>query len=77
MDHLFLGTIVHSKSLNELEIIENGFLAVKNGKIIAIGDRKSLSQTYLDTLPIVNLSTQQFLLPGFIDCHIHGILFCF
>lgn len=72
MDHLFLGSIVHSKSLNELETIENGYLAVKNGKIIGIGSRESLPTAYLDTLPVIELTSNQFLLPGFVDCHIHA-----
>lgn len=72
MDHLFLGSIAHSKSLDDLETIENGFLAVKNGKIIAIGDRASLPVEYLNTLPVTTLKSSQFLLPGFVDCHIHA-----
>lgn len=71
MDHLFLGSIAHSKSLNDLETIENGFIAVKSGKIIAIGDQSALPNEYLTTLPVTKLSKSQFLLPGFIDCHIH------
>lgn len=72
MDHLILGQIVHSKSLNELETIENGFVAVKNGKIVAIGERASLPTEYLSSLPVTQLTSSQFLLPGFVDCHIHA-----
>lgn len=76
MDHLFLGSIAHSKSLNEFETIENGFLAVKNGKIVAIGDRSALPNEYLTTLPVTTLTSSQFLLPGFVDCHIHAPQVC-
>lgn len=72
MDHLFLGSFVHCKSFNELETIENGFIAVKEGKIIAVGERSNLPSEYLSTLPITELTNSQFLLPGFIDCHIHA-----
>lgn len=72
MDHLFLGSIAHSKSLDDLETIENGFLAVKNGIIVAIGDRASIPTEYLNTLPVSELTSSQFLLPGFVDCHIHA-----
>ncbi|XP_055300066.1 guanine deaminase [Sitodiplosis mosellana] len=72
MDHLFLGSIAHSKSLDDLETIENGFLAVKNGKIVGIGDRASLPAEYSSTLPVTTLTSSQFLLPGFVDCHIHA-----
>lgn len=72
MDHLFLGSVVHSKSLNELETIENGFVAVQNGSIIAVGDRSVLPANFLDELPVTQLTSNQFLLPGFVDCHIHA-----
>lgn len=72
MNHLFLGSFVHSKSLNDLEIVENGFIAVKNGKIVATGERKNVPDEYLTTLSVTELSKTQFLLPGFVDCHIHA-----
>lgn len=72
MDHLFLGSFVHSKSLNELEIIENGFIAVKNGKIVATGKRTAIPDEYLTSMPITELTKTQFLMPGFVDCHIHA-----
>lgn len=72
MDYLFLGPIVHSKSLNELETIENGFIAVKRGKIVAIGDQLKMPKEYLKSYPVTKLSATQFLMPGFIDCHIHA-----
>lgn len=34
MDHLFVGQIVHSKSLSDLEIFTHGFLAVQDGEVI-------------------------------------------
>lgn len=72
MNHLFLGSFVHSKSLNDLEIVENGFIAVVNGKIVAVGERKTVPNEYLTSLPITELGKTQFLLPGFVDCHIHA-----
>ena len=33
MDHLFIGQIVHTKSLDEFEIFIDGFIAVQNGKV--------------------------------------------
>lgn len=72
MDHLFLGQIVHCKSFDELETIVDGYVAVKNGKIIGVGERDSLAVEYLNALPITQLTPTQFLLPGFVDCHIHA-----
>lgn len=36
MDHLFVGQIVHSKSLEELEIYTHGFLVVQDGGVSII-----------------------------------------
>lgn len=35
-EHVFIGTIIHSKSLNELEVIKNGFIVVNDGKVTYI-----------------------------------------
>lgn len=72
MDRLFLGSVVHCKSLNELETIENGFIVVNKGRIFAIGDQAHLPKDLLGKLPVTRLTSTQFLLPGFVDCHIHA-----
>lgn len=72
MSQLFLGQIIHCKSFDELETFADGFLAVENGKISAIGQRAALPKRLSDTLPVTQLSPTQFLMPGFIDCHIHA-----
>lgn len=72
MSQLFLGQIVHSKSFDELETIPDGFLAIENGRISAIGERSALPKHLSETLPVTQLSPTQFLIPGFIDCHIHA-----
>lgn len=72
MDRLFLGQIVHSKSFDELETISDGFVAIRNGKIVQCGPRSQLPAELLASLPTTQLQAHQFLLPGFIDCHIHA-----
>lgn len=72
MDQLFLGQIIHCKSFDELETLADGFLAVQNGQITAIGPRSALPKQLSDALPAKQLSSTQFLMPGFIDCHIHA-----
>ncbi|XP_031624206.1 guanine deaminase [Contarinia nasturtii] len=72
MDHLFLGSVAHCESRDYLETFENGFVAIEKGKIIGIGDRSALPPDYLNSLPVTTLSPSQFLLPGFVDCHIHA-----
>lgn len=47
MGKVFFGKIVHSKSFNELEVIANGYLAVKDGKV-------SHWEVILSCLPILN-----------------------
>lgn len=33
MNHLFLGQIIHTKSIDEFEIFTNGYIVVENGKV--------------------------------------------
>lgn len=69
---LFIGQIVHTKSLNELETITDGFIAVKNGKIVDVGKQSDMPAEYRTATSITELNSKQFLMPGFIDCHIHA-----
>ncbi|KAI8044794.1 guanine deaminase [Drosophila gunungcola] len=77
MATVFLGTIVHTKSFSEFESFESGFLAVDDkGKIIGVGHDY---QAWLSSSPLqakdlaeIRLSEHQFLMPGFVDCHIHA-----
>lgn len=36
MNYLFLGQIIHTKSINEIEIFTNGYIVVENGKVSKI-----------------------------------------
>uniref|UniRef100_A0A182WK56 Guanine deaminase n=1 Tax=Anopheles minimus TaxID=112268 RepID=A0A182WK56_9DIPT len=72
MKQVFIGQIVHSKSLDELEIFEDGFVAVNDGKIEALGMRSQLDALPASQYERILLSPSQFLLPGLIDCHIHA-----
>ncbi|XP_017104668.2 guanine deaminase [Drosophila bipectinata] len=75
MPTAFLGTIVHTKSFNEFESIKNGFLVVgDDGKILCLGKdyQAWLSNNKANRPEEVVLSDYQFLMPGFVDCHIHA-----
>lgn len=72
MDDLFIGQIVHCKSINELEIITDGFVAIKNGKVADIGKRANMPVEYSKANRVAELNLKQFLMPGFVDCHIHA-----
>ncbi|XP_063704173.1 guanine deaminase [Culicoides brevitarsis] len=72
---VFFGQIIHSKSFDELETISNGFLAVCDGVIQGIGnfeDFESWNHECKSSLQEVHMNKHQFLMPGFIDCHIHA-----
>lgn len=78
----FHGTVIHSRSLTELEILHDCFLLVdKSGKIQALqADVKSdqinsmvTSNGYApDIFPVKYLRRGEFLCPGFIDTHNHA-----
>uniref|UniRef100_A0A1B0CLB0 Guanine deaminase n=1 Tax=Lutzomyia longipalpis TaxID=7200 RepID=A0A1B0CLB0_LUTLO len=87
MGYLFVGPFIHSKSFDDLECIEEGFIAVDDDwvvdgsdndvttcQIIGMGTAADLPSwrekqwTYEE----IQLTKHQFLLPGFVDCHIHA-----
>lgn len=76
MARVFRGQVIHTKSLNDFVFYTNGFVAVnENGKIAAVGDNYSewiLSTEFPKGADLINLSKEQFLMPGLIDCHIHA-----
>ncbi|XP_059609634.1 guanine deaminase [Phlebotomus argentipes] len=74
MGYLFIGQIVHSKSFDEIEFITDGFLAVDEGKVVGIGDISELPTWRQKqwSYEEIQLSRNQFILPGFVDCHIHA-----
>ncbi len=54
----------------QLTIIHNGGVVVKDGNIVAVGDYKQLIQDFpTATLELIN--EPSVLLPGFVDCHTH------
>ncbi|XP_043652718.1 guanine deaminase [Drosophila teissieri] len=77
MATVFFGNVVHTKSFSEFESFESGFLVVDDcGKIIGVGQDyqawASSNPTQAKGLIEVQLSDYQFLMPGFVDCHIHA-----
>ncbi|KAJ5703100.1 hypothetical protein N7488_010648 [Penicillium malachiteum] len=78
----FHGTVIHSKELNELEILENCFLLVDNsGQIQALQANVAPNQINSmisglgyapDVFPVKYLQRGQFLCPGFVDTHNHA-----
>ncbi|KAJ8107578.1 hypothetical protein OPT61_g8769 [Boeremia exigua] len=74
---IYLGPFVHSKSLAELEICENGAIGVDENGIIAFIEKELDLETiqskhsWQDAVP-VRLSGNAFFFPGFIDTHTHA-----
>ncbi|KAL5284116.1 GDA family protein [Megaselia abdita] len=65
----FVGKIVHTKSLNEFVVLPNGYILVDdNGKITEVGENYVKG----NNVELVQLNDGQFLMPGFIDSHIHA-----
>lgn len=73
---VFFGQIVTSKSFDELQSITDGYLVVNTeGTILSIGNKDEFD-TWNDptkrNLSVKQLDKDQFLIPGFIDCHLHA-----
>lgn len=78
----FHGTVIHSRSLNELEILHDCFVLVdKAGKIQALQADVQPDQINSivnehgyapDVFPVKHLRRGEFLCPGFVDTHNHA-----
>ncbi|KAI9487959.1 guanine deaminase [Zychaea mexicana] len=79
----FYGTIVHSISLNQLDIVCNGLLVVDNdtGSIVTMEREVEDVVKVLERLDrpykLHRLTPQQFLFPGFVDTHAHAPQYVF
>ncbi|XP_067616638.1 guanine deaminase isoform X1 [Eurosta solidaginis] len=78
MTQVFFGKIIHTKCFDEFEIFTNGYIAVDEaGVIFAIGQESEFA-TWLtknanyEAAQVERLTPDQFLMPGFVDCHIHA-----
>ncbi|KAG7206141.1 hypothetical protein KM043_003533 [Ampulex compressa] len=69
----FVGPVIHSNEDGELIVIERAAILIENGKINSLIENQEL----LDTkgLNTTILKPGQFLVPGFIDGHIHAVQF--
>ncbi len=73
---LFLGSILHctndpwTMGAGAIQVIDNGYLAVQDGLIAAVGDASDLSADRLDEYTSVDYRGH-YIVPGFIDGHLH------
>ncbi|XP_031834938.1 guanine deaminase isoform X2 [Nomia melanderi] len=69
--HVFVGSFVHTNERGKLITVDHGAIYVENGKINDIViNPKSIDITSEN---VTVLTKTQFLIPGFIDCHIHAV----
>lgn len=66
---LYIGNLAFTKEKHEFEIIENGYILVKNNEILAVG--QCFEGTY-DDLEIIDY-TDHLLIPGLVDLHFHAV----
>ncbi|KDR23220.1 Guanine deaminase [Zootermopsis nevadensis] len=74
---IIVGSIVHSENITSLTIIEHGFIAVVRGRIVSVckGTEKLVKTQHkygIDDNSVHHLSEGEFVMPGFIDTHIHA-----
>jgi imidazolonepropionase len=58
------------EELADLGIIEDGALAIRNGKIIAMGSSEEIEQLRGTRTQLIDASGK-VVMPGFVDCHTH------
>ncbi|CEP14878.1 hypothetical protein [Parasitella parasitica] len=80
---IYYGTIIHSVSIEQVDIIQNGVLVVDATGIIVHVERDVADiKEFLDKQPyrdveIHSLGAEQFLMPGFVDTHAHAPQYMF
>lgn len=70
-DDLWIGAGLATMADSDLGLIEDGALAVKDGKIAWIGEKGALPSDFKQRTTRVHPLEKGWILPGFIDCHTH------
>ncbi|GAA5843150.1 hypothetical protein JCM11251_003945 [Rhodosporidiobolus azoricus] len=79
---VFHGTLIHSRSLTEIEYIQNALIAVDEAGTIAFVEREVPADQVAGRLKdlcwngaeveVVRMQKGEFLIPGFVDTHTHA-----
>lgn len=72
-EKIFLGSFIHTNEYGELIVVDHGMIHIENGKITNIIINPKLNDIKDKNVSV--LKNNQFLIPGFIDCHIHAVQF--
>ncbi|XP_011251638.2 guanine deaminase [Camponotus floridanus] len=73
---IFIGSMIHADENEEVIFKKNVTILVDDGKIIDVmenPDQQKIDNFHADE--VNNLSSGQFIIPGFIDCHTHAVQF--
>ncbi|XP_076760257.1 guanine deaminase [Xylocopa sonorina] len=70
-EKIFIGSFIHINKDGDLQIVDRAAIHIKDGKIYRIVSNLELIDTKGKNTIV--LSKNQFLIPGFIDCHIHAV----
>ncbi len=65
-----LGHPLSGDDMNKANIIENGYIAIKDGKILKVGQGEPASELISESTEVIDY-TGKLAAPGFIDCHTH------
>ncbi|XP_047511366.1 guanine deaminase [Pieris napi] len=70
---VFVGVIASARSLKDLNAF-TGYLSVESGVITSIGTKEELDnqKNKFKDFKFIHLKSNQFLMPGLIDCHTHA-----
>ncbi|ORX54506.1 guanine deaminase [Hesseltinella vesiculosa] len=80
--HIYYGTIVHTLSVKNLEIIQQAVLVVSNGIIVKLDRNVKDIDAYISSASCTNyvlhrLGEHEFLIPGLVDTHAHAPQYVF
>ncbi|CAK9804199.1 Guanine deaminase [Anthophora quadrimaculata] len=72
-EQIFIGSFIHTNDRGELIIVDHGAIHVKEGKICNVMINPKSNDIKGENVTV--LKNSEFLIPGFIDCHIHAVQF--
>jgi guanine deaminase len=74
LDLLVIGSFYHSLGFTDIKYEKDSFIGVNNGVIVFIQNSQPAEYTFKS---ILQLKPDQFLVPGFVDTHIHAPQYVF
>ena len=72
MADIYRANFFHSPAKGQIERIDDAFLLIEDGAIVSVVTSQDYRWQELQNEPATDLRDQGFLLPGFVDLHIHA-----